>query len=142
MSNKGCVMSMKKTVLNSRWFVRSAFLIVWWCVYFFKVFSHKENDLYVYILGTVIVFSFFCLSPISYTFNEQFLSINYMFGFKRKLEWYNITKIARGDTRYDYTSYWVTVNKLNKGIDEYNVTIPANDTTRYYIKNFWHGDFN
>lgn len=132
---------MKKTVLNTRWFVKPICLVLFWCLYFTAGYHQAGKDATPYIIGSMILLFFFSLSPISYTFDEQYLSINYIFGFRKKFEWSSITKIERGDTRYDYTSYQITTYKLNKGIYEHTASIIANENTRFYIKKFWQGDF-
>ena len=132
---------MKKTVLNTRWFIKPICLAIFWCLYFAIGYHQAGKDATPYIIGSMIVMFFFSLSPISYTFDEQYLSINYIFGYRRKFKWDSITKIDRGDTRYDYTSYLITSYKLNKGIYEYTASIIANENTSFYIKKFWQGDF-
>ena len=132
---------MKKTVLNTRWFVKPMFLVIFWCLYFAAGYHQSGKDATPYIIGSIIVLCFFFLSPISYTFDEQYLSINYIFGYHRKFKWESITKIERGNTRYDYTSYQITSYKLNKGIYEHTASIIANKNTSFYIKKFWQGDF-
>ena len=131
---------MKKTILNSRWFVRLIFLLIIW---FLRLINPQVEGLTfsTLIIGSIILLGFFSLSPISYTFDEQYLSINYIFGYRKKFEWSSITKIERGNTRYDYASYQITTYKLNKGIYEHTASIIANENTRFYIKKFWQGDF-
>lgn len=131
---------MKKTVLNSRWFVKPAFLMAIWVL---KLIYPQIKGLTfsTLIVGSIILLFFFSLSPISYTFDKQYLSINYIFGYRKKFEWSRITKIERGNTRYDYTSYQITAYKLNKGIYEHIASIIANENTSFYIKKFWQGKF-
>lgn len=132
---------MKKTVLNPRWFVKPIFLMIFWCLFFIVGYHQVGKDATPYIIGSIILLFFFSLSPISYTFDEQYISINYIFGYRKKIEWNRITKIERGDTRYDYTSYQITSYKLDKGMHTYTASIIANENTSFYIKRFWNGHF-
>ena len=132
---------MKKTVLNYRWFVKPIFLVVFWCLYFLVGYHQSGKDATPYIIGSIILLFFFSLPPISYTFNEEYLSINYVFGYRKKIEWENISKIERGDTRYDYTSYQITAYNHKKGTDTFAGSVIANINTSFYIKKLWKGNF-
>lgn len=132
---------MRKTVLNTKWFVKPLCLVFFWCIYFACGYHQVGKDATPYIIASIIVMFIFSLSPISYTFDEQYISINYIFGFRKKIEWNRITKIERGNTRYEYFSYQITSYKLDKGMHTYTASIDANKKTSFYIKRFWNGDF-
>ena len=131
---------MKKTIINSQWFLKPLVLLLFWSGYIISPI-HYGLDPEILALASLILFGFFAMRPISYTFDKKYLSVNYVIGYRRKFEWDNITKIERGDTRFDYNSYVITAYYLEKGIVSSTANIPANKTTEIYIRKFWNGDF-
>ena len=131
---------MKNIVLNTTWFLKPAILVLIWVVWNI-IPNHGGIDAKTLVIGSLILLVFFSLQPISYTFDRQYLSINYIFGYRRKFEWCRITKIEKGNTYRDCSHYFITMYKLKKEMYAYTASIIANKSTRFYIKKFWDGDF-